>query len=201
MRFFWRILAFSLVLVIIVLLVNTFRLTSHQLTTVPPAVPINVPDSAIQRFAGAIRIPTVSYTDYSLTDTTQFDKFLTYIRASFPLIHQRLNPQTFNQYDLLYEWKGRNPALKPVLLLAHYDVVPVIQGTQGMWKRPPFAGIIDDGYLYGRGTLDDKMGVIGLLEAVEYLLKTNFQPERRYYWLLGRTKKHQVMEPRPLQLR
>lgn len=185
MRFFWRILAFSLVLVIIILLVNTLRLTSHQLTNVPPAAQINVPDSAIHRFAGAIRIPTVSYTDYSLTDTTQFDKFIAYIRASYPLIHQRLNPQTFNQYGLLYEWKGRNPALKPVLLLAHYDVVPVIQGTQGMWKRPPFAGIIDGGYLYGRGTLDDKMGVMGLLEAVEYLLKTNFQPERTVLLAFG----------------
>ncbi|MVM39270.1 M20/M25/M40 family metallo-hydrolase [Spirosoma sp. HMF3257] len=185
MRFFWRVLALSLVLLIIVLLVNTFRLTSHQLTNVPPATPINVSDSAIQRFAGAIRIPTVSYTDYTLTDTTQFDKFLTYIRASYPLIHQRLNPQTFNQYGLLYEWKGRNPALKPMLLMGHYDVVPVIQGTQGMWKRPPFAGIIDDGYLYGRGTLDDKVGVMGLLEAVEYLLHTNFQPERTLLLAFG----------------
>ncbi|QDK82682.1 M20/M25/M40 family metallo-hydrolase [Spirosoma sp. KCTC 42546] len=185
MRSVLRIIGFSLVVLIIILLVNTFRLTSHQLMNVPPAAPINVSDSAIQRFAGAIRIPTVSYTDYSLTDTTQFDKFITYIRASYPLIHQRLNPQTFNQYGLLYEWKGRNPTLKPILLMGHYDVVPVIQGTQGMWKRPPFAGIIDDGYLYGRGTLDDKMGVMGLLEAVEYLLKTNFQPERTILLAFG----------------
>ncbi|AUD04543.1 M20 family peptidase [Spirosoma pollinicola] len=185
MRFILRILGFLLVFLLVVLLVNTFRLTSHQLTNVPPAAPITVPDSAIQRFAGAIRIPTVSYTDYTLTDTTQFDKFTAYIRAAYPLIHQRLNPQTFNHYGLLYEWKGRNPALKPVLLMAHYDVVPVIQGTQGMWKRPPFAGIIDDGYLYGRGTLDDKMGMMGLLESVDYLLKSNFQPERTLLLAFG----------------
>lgn len=185
MRFILRIVVLLLVVVIVFLLVTTLRLTSHQLTNVPSAPPISVSDSVIQRFAGAIRIPTVSYTDYALTDTTQFDKFLTYIRASYPLIHQRLNPQTFNQYGLLYEWKGRNPALKPVLLMAHYDVVPVIQGTQGMWKRPPFAGIIEDGYLYGRGTLDDKMSVMGLLESVDYLLRTGFQPERTLFLAFG----------------
>lgn len=178
MRSFLRITALLAILLVTGLLVNTFRLTSHQLTNVSPAAPIAVADSAIQRLAGAIRIPTVSFTDYALTDTTQFDKFLTYIQTTYPLIHQRLKRETFTQYSLLYEWKGRNPALKPVMLMAHYDVVPVIQGTQGMWKRPPFAGIIENGYLYGRGTLDDKMGMMGLLESVEYLLRSNFQPER-----------------------
>jgi len=185
MRFLLRLIGFLVVVLISVLLVNTFRLTSHQLTDVSPAAPITVPDSAIQRLAGAIRIPTVSYTNYALTDTTQFDKFLTYIRAAYPLIHQRLKHETFNQYGLLYEWKGRNPALKPVLLMAHYDVVPVIQGTQRMWKRPPFAGIIEDGYLYGRGTLDDKMCVMSLLESVDYLLRTDFQPERTLLLAFG----------------
>ena len=185
MRSILRILAALLILLILVLLANTFRLTSHQLTNVPPAAPIEVPDSAIQHLAGAIRIPTVSYTDYALTDTTQFDKFLTYIRATYPLIHQRLKHETFNQYGLLYEWKGKNPALKPILLMGHYDVVPVIQGTQRMWKRAPFGGVVEGGYLYGRGTLDDKMSVIGLLESVDYLLRTNFQPERTILLAFG----------------
>ncbi|WP_420147350.1 M20 family peptidase [Spirosoma sp.] len=185
MRLILRIIAALLVLLILVLLVNTFRLKSHQLTDVSPASPIEVPDSAIQHLAGAIRIPTVSYTDYALTDTTQFDKFLTYIRTTFPLVHQRLKHETFNQYGLLYEWKGSNPALKPILLMGHYDVVPVIQGTQRMWKRPPFDGLIEGGYLYGRGTLDDKMSVIGLLESAEYLLRTNFQPERTVFLAFG----------------
>ncbi|MFT4032589.1 MAG: M20 family peptidase [Siphonobacter sp.] len=185
MNVFFRILAFAFLVLAGVLLVNTFRLTPHQLSNVPPPEQINVPDSAIHRLAGAIRIPTVSYTDYTLTDTTQFDKFLAYIKSSFPLVHQRLNPQTFNNYGLLYEWKGKNAALKPILLMAHYDVVPVIQGTQKMWKRPPFDGIIDGGYLYGRGTLDDKSSAIGIMESVEYLLKTNFQPDRTLYLAFG----------------
>ncbi|QIP14346.1 M20/M25/M40 family metallo-hydrolase [Spirosoma aureum] len=185
MKLVLRALVVLLGLLIIVLLVNTIRLTSHQLTNVPPATPIHVPDSAIQRLAGAIRIPTVSYTDYALTDTTQFDEFLTYIKASFPLVHQRLKQETFNQYGLLFEWEGRNPSLKPILLMGHYDVVPVIQGTQRMWKKPPFDGVIEDGYLYGRGTLDDKMSVIGLLESAEYLLQSGFQPERTLFLAFG----------------
>jgi len=180
-----RAIGILIVLLVLTLLVNTLRLTSHQLTNVSPAPSITVPDSAINRLAGAIQIPTVSYTDYSLTDTTQFDKFLSYLQTTFPLINQQLKRDTFNQYGLLYEWKGRNPALKPILLMAHYDVVPVIQGTQRMWKRPPFAGIVEDGYLYGRGTLDDKMSVIALLESVEYLLRTKYQPERTLLLAFG----------------
>ncbi len=178
MRQILRILFFALLLLIGILLVNTFRLTSHQLTGIAPAAPIAVPDSAIYRLAGVMRIPTVSFTDYSLTDTTQFDKFLVYIRHAFPLVHSRLRQEKFNQYGLVYTWKGQNPALKPVLLMAHYDVVPVIQGTQRMWKRPPFAGVIVGDSLYGRGTLDDKASVMALLETTELLLKSGFQPTR-----------------------
>jgi carboxypeptidase PM20D1 len=185
MRLLVRIIGLACLVLIAVLLVNTLRLRSHQLSDISPAAPISLPDSAIDRLAGALRIQTVSYTDYTLTDTTQFDKFLTYIQTSFPVLHRQLKHETFNQYGLLYEWKGRNPALKPVLLMGHYDVVPVIQGTQRMWKRPPFAGIVEGEYLYGRGTLDNKMSVIGLLESVEYLLKSGFQPERTLLLAFG----------------
>ncbi|WP_080057047.1 M20/M25/M40 family metallo-hydrolase [Spirosoma aerolatum] len=185
MRLFLRFLALLLALLLIVLVVNTFRLTPHQLISVPPAAPISIPDSAIQRLAGAIRIPTVSYTDHSLTNTAQFDKFLAYIQTAFPLIHQRLKRETFNKYGLLLEWKGRNTNLKPMLLMGHYDLVPVIQGTQKMWKCPPFGGIIAGDFLYGRGILDDKMSVIALLESTEYLLRTNFQPERTLFLAFG----------------
>jgi carboxypeptidase PM20D1 len=78
----------------------------------------------------------------------------------------------------LYEWKGKNPSLKSALLMGHYDVVPVIQGTEKLWQHKPFDGEIVDGYLYGRGTLDDKPTVMGILEAVELLLQQGFQPER-----------------------
>ncbi|TAE33488.1 MAG: M20/M25/M40 family metallo-hydrolase [Cytophagales bacterium] len=180
-------LAVALVLLLIVLLVNTFRLPSRQLTDVPPAPDLTgfPVDSAVGRLSAAIQCRTVSYTDYSLTDTTQFDKFLSLIRVRFPRIHSQLKQETVNRYGLLYTWAGKNPALPPVLLMGHYDVVPVIQGTERMWKRPPFAGLVEGGYVYGRGTLDDKTTVMGLLEAVEYLLGKGHQPERTIMLAFG----------------
>ncbi|GAB3932267.1 M20 family peptidase [Larkinella terrae] len=173
-----RWLLIGLVILVAVLLVNMLRFSSKQLTDVAPPAAVSVGDSAVHRLVKALQLRTVSYSDYSLTDTTQFEQFLKLLEQSFPRIHRQLKRETFNQYGLLYEWKGRNPALKPVLLTGHYDVVPVIQGTQKMWKRPPFGGLSEGGFLYGRGTLDDKSSVLAQLEAVEWLLGTGFQPER-----------------------
>jgi carboxypeptidase PM20D1 len=173
-----RWLLIGLAVLLLVLLVNTLRFSSKQLTGIPPAAAVAVSDSAVNRLVAALRLRTVSFSDESLTDTTQFEKFLSLLQQSFPRIHRQLKRETFNQYGLLYEWKGRNPALKPLLLTGHYDVVPVIQGTQKMWKRPPFDGLQEGGFLYGRGTLDDKSSVLAQLEAVEGLLATGFQPGR-----------------------
>ncbi|MFC5410458.1 M20 family peptidase [Larkinella bovis] len=173
-----RWLGLGLVVLLVVLLVNTFRFSSKQLTDVPPPPAVSVGDSAVIRLVKALQLRTVSFSNYALTDTTQFEQFLSLLQQSFPRIHRQLKRETFNRYGLLYEWEGSNPALKPVLLMGHYDVVPVIQGTQKLWKRPPFAGLVEGGFLYGRGTLDDKSSVLAQLEAVEWLLKTGFQPQR-----------------------
>ena len=69
--------------------------------------------------------------------------------------------------------------------MGHYDVVPVIQGTERLWEHAPFGGEIAEGFIYGRGALDDKTTVIGVLEAVEHLLRSGFKPERTYYLAFG----------------
>ena len=185
MKRFLRLALLLLVLLIVVLLVNTLRFTSRQLSDVPPAPAVTISDSAVARLAESIRYRTVSFTDYDLTDTTQFDRFLAFIKQKYPLVHSRMTLEKINNYGLLYELKGNNPALKPMLLMGHYDVVPVIQGTQRMWKRPPFAGLVEGGYVYGRGTLDDKSTVMGVLEATETLLQTGFQPNRTLILAFG----------------
>ena len=186
MRIVWRILGLALLALLLILGFNTLRLKSHQLTGVAaaPAVAI-LPDSALDRLAGAIRISTVSTTDFSQTDTAQFSCFDAYLKHAFPLVHQRLKLEKFNDYGLLYTWPGRNAAQKPVLFLGHYDVVPVLPGTENKWAHPPFAGQQAGGYLYGRGTLDDKASVLAQLEAVEYLLKAGFQPARTVLLAFG----------------
>ncbi len=185
MRVVLRLLGLVLLGLILALVVNTLRVPRHQLGAVPPPAPMAMPDSAVLRLAAAVRIPTVSTTDFAQTDTAQFGRFVAFLRQSFPRVRRRLRRQTFNTYGLLYEWRGRNPALRPILLLAHYDVVPVQPGSAAQWQQPPFAGVVAGGYLYGRGTLDDKMSVLGILEAVEYLLGTDFRPERTVLLAFG----------------
>jgi carboxypeptidase PM20D1 len=185
-RLFIRLLLLVLVGLAAVVLVNTFRLPNHQLATVPAAPAVALPpDSALAHLAGALRIPTVSRTKYADTDTVPFDQLRAYLQRTFPLVHQRLNLQTASHYGLLYEWPGTDPALKPLLLLAHQDVVPVLPGTKAQWARPPFGGQVAGGYLYGRGALDDKLNVLGQLEAVEYLLRTGFRPRRTVLLAFG----------------
>jgi carboxypeptidase PM20D1 len=186
MRRFLLGLLFVFIALATVLLINTLRLPNHQLGAVPaaPAVAL-VPDSALAHLAGALRIPTVSRTRYAETDTVPFDQLQAYLQRTFPLVHQRLKRQTVNHYGLLYEWPGTDIALKPLLLLAHQDVVPVLPGTEGQWTRPPFGGQQAGGYLYGRGALDDKLNVLGQLEAVEALLRAGFRPRRTVLLAFG----------------
>jgi carboxypeptidase PM20D1 len=192
MRRFLLILLILLTGLAAVLLVNTLRLPNHQMAVVPAAPAVAVaPDSALAHLAGALRIPTVSRTRYADTDTVPFDQLQAYLQRTFPLVHQRLKRQPVNHYGLLYEWPGTNAALKPLLLLAHQDVVPVLPGTEGQWTRPPFAGQQAGGYLYGRGALDDKLNVIGQLEAVEALLRAGFRPRRTVLLAFGHDEETQ----------
>ena len=100
----------------------------------------------------------------------------------------------FGYYSHLYQWEGTDPNLKPVVLMAHLDVVPVIEENLTDWKLPPFDGKVVNDTLWGRGTIDDKIGVIGLLEATERLLKEGYKPERTLYLSLGTTKKLVVLK-------
>ncbi|HJN60952.1 MAG TPA: M20/M25/M40 family metallo-hydrolase [Alphaproteobacteria bacterium] len=82
-------------------------------------------------------------------------------------------------------WQGRDAARQPILLLAHMDVVPVEPSSAGAWQHPPFSGAIADGFVWGRGTLDDKVSVLATLEAIELLLADGFTPERTIYLAFG----------------
>ena len=81
--------------------------------------------------------------------------------------------------------RAATDSLAPILLTAHYDVVPVIPGTESIWEEEPFAGVISNNRIWGRGALDDKSGVVGMMEAATYLIKNNFQPTRTVYFSFG----------------
>ncbi|GAE47419.1 peptidase [Mesobacillus boroniphilus JCM 21738] len=118
-------------------------------------------------------------------DLIEFDRFISFLEQSFPLVHEELELEKVNSHALVYKWKGTDSTKLPIGLTSHYDVVPVLEGTEENWEHDPFSGTIADGKIWGRGTLDDKIGVIGILEAAEHLLKEGYQPARDIYLMFG----------------
>lgn len=88
-------------------------------------------------------------------------------------------------HTLLLTWMGRDASLPPLILMAHQDVVPINPGTEDAWTHGPFGGVVADGYVWGRGAMDDKGALIALLEAAESLAKSGWQPERTILLLFG----------------
>jgi carboxypeptidase PM20D1 len=152
---------------------------------VEPAQPVSIAPGAAERLAGALRIPTVSTDDPADFDAEAFRAMHRYLEAAFQRVHAQLRRETVAEHSLLYSWPGSDPALNGVLLLAHLDVVPVEAGTEAEWEQPPFAGRIADGFIWGRGAIDDKSSVVATLEAVEMLLAEGFRPTRTVYLAFG----------------
>lgn len=133
------------------------------------------------RLSRMIQLPTVS-AEFDERGTAPFDDFVALIAELYPLTHSLLTLERHTDFGLLFHWKGESDA-DPLVLMAHYDVVPVDESDD--WTHPPFAGTIADGRVYGRGTLDDKGPLIVVLEAVENLLATGFVPARDVYLSFG----------------
>lgn len=138
-----------------------------------------------EHLSKALTIPTISYPDKADVDFTQFEKFHAFLEEAFPLIHKNLTKEIVNEASLIYLWKGTRSDLEPIALLAHQDVVPISEGTEQDWVHPPFSGHNDGEFIWGRGALDMKNHLIGVMDAVETLLEEGFQPERDVYLLFG----------------
>jgi carboxypeptidase PM20D1 len=168
-----------------VLLLRATLLPSRQPSAVP-APPFAVDAGAVaQRLALAVRYRTVSHQDRAQLDPEEFRGLHRLLEATYPAAHAVLEREEVGDLSVLYTWPGRNPALRPVLLAAHQDVVPVDAESEAGWTHPPFTGVVADGVVWGRGTLDDKASMICLLEAVEHLAREGFQPERSVYLAFG----------------
>ncbi|HEX9258257.1 MAG TPA: M20/M25/M40 family metallo-hydrolase [Acidimicrobiales bacterium] len=154
-------------------------------------------DAVAARLAEAIGFRTISNQDRDDFDEKAFDDFHAWLQVSFPLVHQHLEREVLGEpraFSLLYTWKGKDPLLAPVVLLAHQDVVPVVPGTEQQWEHDPFSGDIADGYIWGRGSLDDKNMVLAILEAVEMQLAAAFQPTRTIILVFGQDEEVMGLE-------
>ncbi|KAF4967675.1 hypothetical protein FSARC_4810 [Fusarium sarcochroum] len=193
----WRVLG-----LIVVALGVTVPILSHGSPALCPQAPVQNPrlqtqfmtamnttlssatfrENSIQRLSGAIQIETVAYDDMGPIEEDSrwkvFDDFANYLCDSFPKVHGRLKLEKVNSHGLLYTWTGSDLTLKPTVLMAHQDVVPVPGSTVAQWKHAPFSGAFDGSFIWGRGALDCKNTLIASLEAVEILLDAGFEPHR-----------------------
>lgn len=146
----------------------------------PEAAELPDLDAAViaEHLAAAVRHATISEDERAKIDTQKLVDLRKELEKMYPRAHSTLKMETVNRFSLLYAWPGKNPNLAPVLLAGHLDVVPVDPASREEWKYGPFDGQVADGYVWGRGSQDNKNAVIAALEAVEYLLKIGYEPER-----------------------
>ncbi len=136
---------------------------------------------AAEHLSQALRFKTVSHKDMSNMDLSQFTAFEAFLEETYPLVHEKLEKMNISKHGLVFRWKGKDSG-KRILLTAHYDVVPA--GDSG-WPFPPYSGHIEDGKIYGRGSLDDKGSLIGILEAVTALLEESYEPSIDIWFAFG----------------
>ena len=175
----------ALLVLIAALAINTLRKTSRQLQ-VPPLAPLAIDKpAAADRLAQVVRISTVSSRNDAQLNADQFRQLHAFLQAKFPLIHAKLKREEVGDLSLLYTWQGSDAKAQPIMLMAHQDVVPIAPGTEGDWQVPPFAGEVKDGFVWGRGSWDDKGNLMSQMEAVEMLLASGFAPKRTVYLAYG----------------
>ncbi|MGO9931232.1 MAG: M20 family peptidase [Steroidobacteraceae bacterium] len=175
-----KILWGALALLVVVVLIRTFAYRTG-IAQAPVAmaapVPIDVNQAAVH-LGQAIRFQTISHQDPEEDDPKAWDDQRAWLQATYPKFHALAQREVVGGGALIYTWKGTAPALQPVVLMAHQDVVPISPGTEGQWKAPPFSGALLDGAVWGRGSIDDKGSLIAIMEACEALVSKGFTPKR-----------------------
>ena len=135
-------------------------------------------DAAVTALQRLVQCKTISYNDHSLEDQAEFRKLIDMLPELYPAVFETCHFQELPDWGLLLRWDGKAHDA-PSVMMAHFDVVPVVEE---MWEKPPFAGILENGVLWGRGTLDTKVTMNGALSAANALIRQGFQPENDVYF-------------------
>lgn len=160
-----------------VVLVRAVRFSPEDMESVVPEKIELDRDKIVADMVDMIRIKTVSNREEALVDRREFAKFESLLKERFPNIHEKCQFEKIGKTGLLYYLPGKSSE-KPSVCMAHYDVVPI---EEEGWSKPAFEGIIEDGCIWGRGTLDTKGTLCGVVEALEKLLKEGYVPENDLY--------------------
>lgn len=183
-KFLWGILLLLLALILFVL-IRTFTMEDPQPEAVTPPEWVKPPrDGFAERLGAAIRIQTISHKP-GMIDEAAFDSLHAFIRSNYPFVFSMGEDTVMGSHSLLIRIPGMDPMLKPMLVMGHMDVVPVERSSEDQWIYPPFSGAVEGGFIWGRGTLDDKSGVIGILEATQMLLEAGWRPDRDLFLSFG----------------
>ena len=143
-------------------------------------------DAVAARLSQALRFKTISHREESRVDREPFTAMRAWLAEAYPRVHDEA---LVERHDVgegqIFMIPGSDPQAAPLLLLAHLDVVPAETASKGDWTRPPFAGEVADGYVWGRGALDDKASAICIFEAAELLLASGMRPVRPLLFAVG----------------
>lgn len=167
-------------IVVIFLAILLVRAANFKPTPIPEKefAPVNTDrDKIVRDMVDMIKCKTVSHREEALTDFSEFEKYHGVLEVCFPLIHRKCKLEKIGKTGLLYFLEGKKHD-KPVVCMAHYDVVPV---QESGWDKPAFEGIIENGEIWGRGTLDTKGTMCGIMEALEHLLESDYVPKQDLY--------------------
>lgn len=162
---------------VVVVLVRAIRFSPEDVESIVPEKIELDRDKIVADMVDMIRIKTVSNRDEALVDRHEFARFESLLKERFPNIHKKCQFEKIGKTGLLYYLQGKSSE-KSSVCMAHYDVVPI---EEDGWSKPAFEGIIEDGCIWGRGTLDTKGTLCGVVEALEKLLKEGYVPENDLY--------------------
>ena len=172
----WVILVLVLVFLAVLLLrAAAFRPEASESAAAQPCSVDG--DAAVAHLAEMVRIATVSSDDPKAFDEAKFGQFRDLLRKLYPHVFASCGFEQLDHTEILFKWSGKSSAA-PAVLMAHYDVVAV---EESRWKHPPFCGEIFEGELWGRGTLDTKITLMGILESADRLIAEGFVPENDIY--------------------
>ncbi len=172
------VIIYLLLLLIAVIIVRTLMFVPKKTDPVDDTEVSFDRDASIRALAELVKCRTVSYTDTSLEDDAEFEKLIGKLPELYPHVTESCTLTRMPGRALLYRWRGKSEGEASVLM-AHYDVVPVEEEN---WDRPAFEALIENGVMWGRGTLDTKVTFNGIMSAAENLLKQGFQPENDVYF-------------------
>lgn len=160
-----------------IMIIRAVLYRPYQEEEVLDKIEIKDRDRVIESISGMIQIKTISYHDKNLVDWAEFERFRAYLEKRYPLVHKHLTLTKLGETGLLYHLKGKSDQ-EPRVLMSHYDVVPV---QEEGWVNAPFDGLVEEGTIWGRGTLDTKGTMCGIMEALEQLLADHYVPAHDLY--------------------